>query len=225
MTERWINFFEEDSKRYSSRLEYAINHWRYNDPLYFRIKKLLKPPAKLLDIGCGLGFSDIYLQECGYKVTGIDNVPEIVEKARMNAKYFGSSVNFEQGETFNLSKHYDKFDLVYSVGVLEHFDRKTTIALLKEQTKCARYVMIVVPTKYTKYSGTITDERIYTISQLSKMVEEAGMVSIDRFGYGNVFSPMHNWIHRVLPHGVYRILQNRFSYAMGIGCIGAKYEK
>ena len=222
MTERWIGYFTKDTRRYHSLLENAVDHWNYNDPLYFGIKKLIQPPARILDVGCGLGYSDIYLQKCGYEVVGIDNDANIMEKARKNAKYFRSNVKFEQADAFDLSKYYGKFDLVYSVGVVEHFDRKTTIVLLKEQAKCAKYVIAVIPTKFTRYSGEITDERIYTISQLRGIFKYAGLEIMGKFGYGNVVSPFHNWVHRFLPHGLYRILQNNFSYAMGIGCIGKK---
>ncbi len=46
MTERWVNFFTKEKENYRSLLAYAINHWNYNDPLYYRIRKLLKAPAK-----------------------------------------------------------------------------------------------------------------------------------------------------------------------------------
>ncbi|MFH1784731.1 MAG: class I SAM-dependent methyltransferase [bacterium] len=222
MTNRWLEFLEKETEKYHNLLEYSVNHWNYNDPLYFKIKELLKPQAKILDIGCGFGLSDIYLQECGYSVIGIDNDINIVEQARRNAEYFNSSVKFEQGDAFDLSKYYDSFDLVFSVGVAEHFDRGITVKLIKEQAKCASYVICVIPTKFTKYSGEITDERIYTISQLSGIFKEAELKVIGRFGYGNIISPFHNGIHRLLPHGLYRILQNNFSYAMGIVCIGRK---
>ncbi|HUW22547.1 MAG TPA: class I SAM-dependent methyltransferase [bacterium] len=222
MTKRWQEYFQRQEYKHHSVLDFAVNHWNYNEPLYFRIKRLMQPPARILDVGCGLGYSDIYLQKCGYEVVGIDDDANIVEKARKNAEYFRSNVKFEQVDAFDLSKYYGKFDLVYSVGVVEHFDRKTTIVLLKEQAKCAKYMIAVIPTKFTRYSGEITDERIYTISQLRGIFKYAGLEVIGKFGYGNIVSPFHNWVHRLLPHGLYRILQNNFSYAMGIGCIGKK---
>jgi len=222
MTKRWQEYFQRQEYKHHSVLDFAINHWNYNGPLYFRIKRLMQPPARILDVGCGFGYSDIYFQERGYEVIGIDNDANIVEEARKNAQYFRSNVKFEQTDAFELSKYYNKFDLVYSVGVVEHFDKKTTVALLKEQARCAKYVICVIPTKYTKHAAKITDERIYTISQLCRIFKDAGLEVMDKFGYGNIVSPVHNWLHRLLPHGLYRILQNNFSYAMGIGCIGKK---
>lgn len=224
MGKKWEEYFEKDVQKYNSLLEYSVNHWLYNDMLYFKIKNLIKPPAKILDVGCGYGFSAVYLKACGYEVTGVDNNEKILEEATKNAHYFNITVSFEHADAFDLSHYYKSFDLVYSCGVLEHFTKVDTIKLIKEQEKCGKYVIVVFPTKFTKYSGVITDEEIYNISQLCSLVTEAELNVIDNFGYGNVISPFHNWIHRIFPHGLYRLLQNRFSYCMSIGCIGRRKD-
>ncbi len=175
-----------------------------------------------MDVGCGPGLSAIYLQENGYEVTGVDNDRELMDQATANAKHFASRVKFETSDAFNLSKYAGQFDLVYSVGVIEHFERKVTVDLIREQSKCAPYVITVIPTKFTRYSGKITDERIYDQYQLKNIFEEAGLAVIGQFGYGRISSPLHNWIYRVLPHAVHRLLQDHFSYAMDIVCLGRK---
>ena len=222
MTERWQEYFKEEGSKYHGILEFAADHWNYNSPLYLKIKRLVKPPARIMDVGCGLGFSAIYLQECGYEVVGIDNDAAIVKQARGNAKKFGSGAAFEQCDAFDLSRYHDRFDLVYSSGFVEHYDRAVTIRFLREQSECARFVLAVIPTRYTKYSSGVTDERTYTGSQLCRIVEEAGLKIVDRFGYGDVFSPFHSLIRCILPYGLYHVLRNRFSYAMDVGCVGMR---
>jgi len=222
MTGRWTDYFHKDSEKYHSLLECAVNHWNYNDPLYFRIRNLIKPGARILDVGCGPGLSDIYLQACGYKVTGLEKDPEVLAQAKENASYFKTPARFESGDAFDLSGYHNSFDLAYSVGVVEHFDRPTTVRLIREQARCASSVITVIPTKYTSYSGQITDERIYTVSQLNGIMRDAGLNVVSQFGYGNITSPVHNLVRRLLPHGALRVLQDRCSYAMGIACIGRK---
>lgn len=222
MTERWQDYFTQASSDYHSLLAYAADHWNYHHELYFNIGKVVKAGAKVLEVGCGLGFSTIYLQESGYKVTGIDNDTEIVEQARLNAGHFHSNARFEQADAFRLSKYHDQFDLVYSVGVVEHFDHVVTVDLLKEQAKCAEYVVAVIPTKYTKYTAVITDERIYTLRGLRALFADAGMEPVGQFGYGNVISPFHNKLRKIIPCGLYGFLQYNRSYAMEIACIGRK---
>jgi 2-polyprenyl-3-methyl-5-hydroxy-6-metoxy-1,4-benzoquinol methylase len=170
-----------------------------------------------------MGYSDIALQACGFQVVGIDNDDVIVEKAKSHAIELNSRATFEQADAFDLSCYYGSFDLVYSVGVVEHFDRSVTIQLLQEQAKCEPIVVTLIPTRYIKYSAGLSDERIYTMNELCKLSEEAGLTTIRRFGYGDVISRWHIWLKRTLPFGLYRLLQNR-GYAMGIICIGKRPE-
>jgi len=218
MTKRWQSYFERQGAFGESWLKAAVSHWGFHEILYGIIEHYCPPPARVLDVGCGPGWSDMYLSSLGYDVTGVDNDPRIVEYARNMASRLNISVVFEQADAFDLSQFYDKFDLVYSCGVLEHFDRDVTIQLLREQSQCAPLVLIQVPTRFTIYTGPITDERIYTMRQLSQIVVEAGLCPIARFGYGDVTATSaHKWLRRLLPRGIWRWLQNQgFAYAIAV---------
>lgn len=217
MSDRWIEYSEGVLKG-KSVLAYSVEHWGYHAQLYYQIMTSVPPPANILEIGCGHGMSSIYLNECGYNVVAVDNEPEIVRKADDNAKRWGSRLRIEVADAFDLSAYHGSFDLCFSVGVIEHFDRDTTIRLLMEQARCARIVVAVIPTKYTRYAEPITDERIYKIGQFKRICHEAGLRNITSFGYGDIPTSAHFFIKHLLPYGFYRVLQNRFSYAMGIGC-------
>jgi len=58
----------------------------------------LRPPARLLDLPCGLGRHAIELAARGYRVTGIDLSPYAVEEARREAGARGVSAKFVRGE-------------------------------------------------------------------------------------------------------------------------------
>lgn len=47
------------------------------------------PPQKILDVGCGTGHLSIPLIEKGYRVTGVDNSPAMLEQAARNANERG----------------------------------------------------------------------------------------------------------------------------------------
>lgn len=219
MSKRWVKYLENQLKN-KSIIEYAAEHWNYNVQLYYQTRKIVNPPAKILEVGCGYGLSSIYLQECGYKVTAIDNDVEIVGLAKKSSEILGSNLTIEKTDAFNLSRYYGLFDLCFSAGLIEHFDRDVTVNLLQEQAKCAKHIIAVIPSKYTKYAGEITDERIYNIIGLRKIFADAGLVSISVFGYGDIPAGLHTFIKYCLPFGTYRILQNYFSYAMSLGCVG-----
>lgn len=219
MSERWIDYFEA-SLEGRRLLDYAVEHWTYSIQLYYQIRKHVSPPARILEIGCGIGLSSIYLQECGYEVTAVDNSKDVIKMARRSAEMLSSNPVVEQADALDMRKYYGLFDLCFSVGVVEHYDRDVTVKMIQEQKKCAQYVISVVPTKYTAYVAKITDERIYTIRGLKKIFKDAGLGQISSFGYGDIPSKFHSFMKYSLPFGAYRLLQNYFSITMGIGCVG-----
>ncbi len=219
MSERWVDYFSASMKG-KRLLEYAVGHWTYSMQLYYQIRKYVPPPARILEIGCGLGLSSIYLRECGYEVTAVDKSAEVIKMARISAEMLSSTPLIEQADALDMRNYYNCYDLCFSVGVVEHFERGVTVRLIEEQRKCAQYIIAVVPSKYTSYVADITDERIYTARGLKKIFKDAGLGQISSFGYGDIPSSFHVWMKYFLPFGAYRLLQNHFSYTMGIGCVG-----
>jgi SAM-dependent methyltransferase len=224
MSDRWWNYFEKHKEQGRHWLDGAISHWQFFKTFYGMVFRYLPDGSKVLDIGCGPGYSDLYLSAHGYKVTGVDNDERIISLAEGVRDQIGASLGYQHGDAFDLSPFYGKFDMAYSVGVLEHFDREVTIQLLQEQARCAPLVLISIPTKYTCYSDGITDERIYTMSQLKQIVRDAGMDVVTGFGFGDVTAtPLQIWVKRLLPHAVYRLLQNH-GFAFNIAVIGRNSE-
>lgn len=222
MNDRWRDFFDSHGAFDRGGLATSVQHWGFHETLYGMIARHCPRPASILDIGSGTGWSDCYLASLGYEVTGLDNIPALVDFAKGQADLFGVPAKFEIADAFELSNYYSRFDLVMSCGVLEHFDHEITIKLLKEQAKCAPMVLIQVPTSYTRYTGQITDERIYTINELAEIVENAGLSVISKFGYGELaVTPAQKIYRQILPRIIWRWLQNK-GYAYGIAVIGKR---
>lgn len=220
MTDRWREYFEESNAYSGDWLKSAVTHWGFHENLYGNIIRICPPPAKIIDIGCGPGWSAIYLSSLGYEIVGLDNEPSLVELATRTAKNMGSNARFICGDAFNLSQLNERFDLAYSCGVLEHFDRNTTIELLKQQSSHAKYVLIQIPSRYTAYTGQITDERIYSISELRAIVTDAGLILEKSFGYGELNATFtHKALRQILPRAAWRTLQN-LGYCYSLAVIG-----
>jgi SAM-dependent methyltransferase len=222
MTERWQQYFIKQGAFDGAWLRAAVIHWGFHEILYGMIQRHCPPPARILDIGCGPGWSDLYLTSCGYQVTGIDSDEILVAKARDLAARLNIPAQFEQADAFDLSRFHGQFDLAYSCGVLEHFDREVTVQLLREQARCAKRVLIQIPTKYTAYTGEITDERIYTMGKLKRIVRDAGLNVEAAFGYGEVtVTRAQIWLRRLLPRMGWRWLQNHgFAYSIAVLGVG-----
>lgn len=84
--------------------------------------KTFLPPKKILEAGCGLGRWVIPLAKEGYQVTGIEIENEAVELIRQN--YASENFKVLQGDIFEMPFTDKSFDLVISLGVLEHFEDK-----------------------------------------------------------------------------------------------------
>lgn len=220
MTSRWHDFFINHSAFDGNWLRSAVSHWGFHEVLYGNILRQCPPPAKIIDIGCGPGWSAIYLASLGYEVVGVDSDQSLVDLANQNARRLGSKANFVLGDAFDLASFGNGFDLAYSCGVLEHFDRSITVDLLRRQSMCAKYILIQIPSRYTSYTGNITDERIYSIRELRNIVSEAGL-SVERsFGYGELNATrFHAVLRQILPRGAWRILQN-IGYCYSLAVIG-----
>lgn len=79
---------------------------------------------KVLEIGCGIGTDTINFARAGATVTAVDLSTESLALAKQRAEVFGLSdkITFYQANAEELSKIVppEKYDLVYSFGVIHH---------------------------------------------------------------------------------------------------------
>jgi len=73
------------------------------------------PGQRVLDIACGSGTAALVAERRYCQVTGIDYVPELIERARLRADANGQEVDFRVGDAQELPFVDDSFDVVISV--------------------------------------------------------------------------------------------------------------
>ena len=79
----------------------------------------IHPGDNVLDIGCGAGVDTIFaamMAEPSGKVTGIDLVPEMLERAKENARLSALNIIFQEGSAEDLLFYDNTFDVVISNG-------------------------------------------------------------------------------------------------------------
>ncbi len=78
------------------------------------IEKHFKSGSTVLDVGCGTGRTTIPLHNLGYKVLGIDLVPEMIENAKKIVEEKELKIDYEVGDATNLKYEDNFFDGIYS---------------------------------------------------------------------------------------------------------------
>jgi SAM-dependent methyltransferase len=157
--------------------------------------------ARVLEVGCGRGATLLELAQRGAKVVGIDYVPSSISTCEALRHAVGldcSSANFLLGDARALPFASGSFDLVYSVGLLEHFEQPTV--LLTEQhrvLKAGGFLLVQVPQKFSLYTMMkipLTKlgrwqyggwETQYSAGELETLVHDAGFEPSAVFGYGS----------------------------------------
>ena len=214
MSDRWRDYVEGALADAGNPLAAAYEDWRYMTPVFDRIRHRFPTGSRILEIGCGAGLHASLLASWGYRVTAGDLDPRIVERARSTAEAFGQTVEVVQLDALALPNDLVGFDLAFSLGLVEHFDRPVTVEMLRAQARAARTVMVVIPTRHTEHADGISDERIYSLRELEGIVLDAGMKVADAFVFGDVPTRASYLARRLLPPDLYFLLQRRFSYGM-----------
>jgi 2-polyprenyl-3-methyl-5-hydroxy-6-metoxy-1,4-benzoquinol methylase len=82
------------------------------------LKEYLPDPSgkRLLDLGCGNGSVTKYVKGLGYQVEGIDPSIQGIEIARLESP----DIKFYVGDTSKSIVLEEKYDLIYSLEVIEH---------------------------------------------------------------------------------------------------------
>jgi SAM-dependent methyltransferase len=222
MSDRWTEYIRGGIERAGGPIPFALSQWSFLAPITAAIQRNTPARGRLLDIGCGAGIYSSLLAHHGYQVTGIDEEPRIVALAREMAEYFRAAAAFEQGSAFHLQPWHGRFDVVYSLGVVEHFDADVTVKLIEEQARCAPVVVIAVPTRHTRFSSPPTDERFYSRPEFERLVARTGLLIKESFVYGDLPTPAAVAAGRLLPKVVNRPIRHLFTYGMGLCCVAAR---
>lgn len=90
---------------------------------YQYLLKNYPSPQKILEAGCGIGRWVIPLSKEKYEVTGIEIEKEALDTIKQN--YSADNLTLVHGDIFNMSFPDKSFDIILSLGVLEHFENQS----------------------------------------------------------------------------------------------------
>lgn len=156
------------SANWKNRTEALANHWSSGEPanqiqLAFRrhwelFDEILghKNSGACLEVGCGRGTISSYFASAGYDCTLLDYSAEALDLARAIFKNAGLRAKFVRGDANKLLFKDGSFDVVVSIGLLEHFENverplREQWRVLKPGGTCLAYIVPERPDNVQKY--------------------------------------------------------------------------
>ncbi len=156
------------------------------------------PPSDILDVGCGIGGSSLYLaQKYDAKVTGVTLSPVQASRARDRAREAGvaATVQFQVADALNLPFKENSFDLIWSLESGEHMPDKERFlqesyrvlkpgGMLLMVTWCHRPI--------TPATGALTPEERQHLEQIYRVYCLPYVISLPEYEAIAHQLPLHN---------------------------------
>lgn len=89
--------------------------------------------TRALEVGCGRGSLSCYFSDAGYGCTLLDISEDVINRARVIFQEHNLKAEFEVGDAEKLPFDDKSFDIVFSIGLLEHFE--DCDPLIREQVR------------------------------------------------------------------------------------------
>lgn len=114
------SFYNHFSTKPSNQIQFAFkNHYEIFNKLIFNKKKVYE----VLEVGCGRGSLSSFFAHSGHKCTLLDISSEVIEIAKKIFKQNNHNANFVIGDVENINFKDNSYDVVFSIGLMEHFKK------------------------------------------------------------------------------------------------------
>ena len=97
-------------------------------------------PGQALDLGCGYGRTAIYLAQHGWRVDGVDFVPQAIQEAQRRAEAQGvaQQIRFHVGSVADLNFLSGRYDLAIDIGCMHSLGLELQTAYRDELRRLLR---------------------------------------------------------------------------------------
>jgi SAM-dependent methyltransferase len=108
-------------------------YWQIPDGYVVNLKYYIKkPPAKILDLGCGIGRHTVYFASLGYDVCAMDLSDEAVRSTKEWLDKEELNAQVEKGKMTKLPYPDNSFDFVLAFNVIYHAFKHDVIKTISE---------------------------------------------------------------------------------------------
>lgn len=180
----------------------------HRNPIDRKFQKFLKAHlpvgGKFLEIGCGASsWMPFFGIDMKCQLSGVDYSPNGLELTRKNLELFGLKADLHLGNFTELSLPEDYYDVVYSGGVIEHYQDPTP--LFQKAAKILRpggFKLTVIPNHWGVFGTMLKtlDPAVYKVhmpfgaSDMDRFQVAAGLEPVvPAIPFGVFYSGMLNW--------------------------------
>ena len=168
----------------------------WHEPVYAVMERYVPAGSTILEVGAGASHTMAALSgRLGCDAYGVEPNCSGISKASEMCLLEGSKATFMRGDGFALPFSESTFDVVYSLGLIEHFDFHRSIELVEEHARVCKpggLVIVSVPnllnlphtvrkgflgTKYEYYP-----ESSYSPRKLKRVLESCGLTFLHADG-------------------------------------------
>ncbi|HCT84145.1 MAG: hypothetical protein DKM50_02735 [Candidatus Margulisiibacteriota bacterium] len=228
LQEQHADFSLEQFQSATSAFQYCL--------LYSLISKYAPSCSRILDWGCGAGHCSYVLQRLGYFVHayGFNSYPLISLLSKKEKFVFRKA---DHSSPVNIPFPENEFDLVASVGVLEHvrdLGGKEVLSL-KEIARILRpgghFICYHFPNKYSLFENitrkyrknTFSHQYTYTKEDIVNLCRESGLLAVEIKMYNflprNIVGRFPGFLrHSALFNYIYNMIDNILTGLLGFLC-------
>ena len=152
----------------------------YHEPLLRAV--LEGKPSSALEAGSGPAIMSSFLAMAGIETIAVDNDPGVLEVARESARRWGVQPTFVEHDILQLEQLGRTVDVVFSQGVLEHFEDEQIRELTRQSLVIAPRFVFSVPSKWYGHKD-FGNERLFTAERWAEILNGLGRVTVTPYFY------------------------------------------
>ena len=203
---KWSRLYEDEINKTSSLDEYIYNKLKTKKKIMRLINKYATN-HKVMELGSGTGVLALKISTLNHCVTALDSDKDMIS---LSKKYFLDKFKNPQIDyvcsdirTFTTAQ---RFDVIYSIGILEHYSDSEIIDLINKQTLISNIVIFGIPTKYFDEDKKMYgNERYLPIRYWRRLIKKSGCRIIEEssYHYLNIFQRLLNYKKYFRPNPVH----------------------
>lgn len=184
-----------------------------------------KYPLKILDLGCGTGWTSVFMAKAGHQVTGVDISPDAIKAAK---KHFAAEPNLPNFicSDYDSLPYENEFDVVLFFDSLHHsIDELDGLSAAYKSLRAGGEIILCEPGyRHSKHEQSLTAVREYGVNERDmppklskKALKQVGFHNIKVYAYPAM---VHRALYNDSQQGITKLLRrNNFMRTLTVGLI------